>query len=235
MLPAYGLPFSLPRLDLTIWWVHGKTQSADMILLEAWGWHQKLVSLKMDTPHMLGWDDSEVQLGDVRFGHDDGPQLRALEDFRCRAQSLDGMVIAPQLRILELRLSSLDLFKWAQFELCTRLEHVDVCLNGTFDAQGCTFPDSLRELSLDVGGISENGCFQNAPPHLEHLHISCLFKEWEVIDLRPFTSRGPADVQLDVGILTVWMPPENDPQWSRWQVFSWPDSYHGRRDALAQM
>ena len=234
-IPAFGLPFSLSHLDLTIWWGHGRRHSADMPLLEALGWHQKLVSLKMDTPGMLGGVWSEAEVGDVRFGYDDGPQLQALDSLHCRARSLDGSVIAPQLRVLELRLSSLDPFKWAWFELCNRLEHVDVCLNGAFNALGCSFPDSLRELSLDVGGISEDGCFQNAPPHLEHLHISCLFKEWDVIDLRPFTSRGPADVQLDVGVLTVRMPPENDPQWSRWQVFNRPDSYQGRRDAVEQM
>ena len=207
---GFGLPSSLHQLDIKILW-DGEKQRIDLTWLRDRGWLGKLTSLRIDSANRAPEEYSEAAT--VECGDYLELDLPALGFLHCNARSLHGDIHAPQLKHVELHLTSQDDCHWDAFRKCAQLQRIDVRTEGAFDLSGCSFPDSLTDLSIRAARIYDYGCLSGPFPQLQRLHLECSFEVADVLDLRRLTGRSPADVMVDAGILTLWMPPKLDPRW----------------------
>ena len=209
---GFGLPAGLRRLNLTILWDHDEEDNlpdVNLSQLTEWGWHEKLTNLRIRSSWTTRNYTNGTGVSDVEIGH---AKLPALESLRCECLSLSGILHAPKLKQLRLRVEGDDDIHWGIFQLCCQLEHITLHTGAMLNCLGCSFPDSLVELTLLVGRLQEDGCFSKAPPHLSTLYLSFSIhdvRKSDVIDLRAFTSKG-ADVKVTAGKLHVSMPPQHN-------------------------
>ena len=209
----FGLPTSLQCLDITIWWDHGDGDAdLDLSFLFEGRWDEKLTSLKIICTREREAHEAATPPADVDF---EDLELPVLESLHCQFCSLSGTLHAVNLKHLDLDCHGEDEVNFSVFEHCCLLESIKISSGTDLNCFGCSFPDSLTELSLNVVMLLEDGCFSKAPPNLRSVFLSIIVDfDHDGIDLSPFTSRGATSVKVDPPTMALWLPPEDDPHWS---------------------
>ncbi len=213
-----GLPPSLLSLDLQVVW--GEPIQPDFMLetVQCHRYREKLRSLRL----LPGTGLPAHMTGFAALNDFNDLELSSLTNLHMVAREVTGILHAPNLISLTLKIEDEEELSWGMFTGCRQLQIIAICLTGDLCLLGHTFPTSLQMLCLDVKELWEDECLSSldmsAASVLSLVHIVCSVGINSNLDLTPFTHTSrECSINMQHGKCHVLMPPSENSIELTWQ------------------